>query len=73
MRKDGEKLKVKELCFWAWYVNRLENRSNANGRNDLDNDNGRLVGITHLVAGHFLYFLNLLLDLMLAIIQAISS
>ncbi len=36
---------MKELLCRAWYVRRLDNRSNANGRNDLDNDNGRLVGI----------------------------
>jgi len=65
---------VKELCSGAWYVNRLENRSNANGRNDLDNDNGRLLGITHyLVTGHFLFLFHFFLDLILATTQAISS
>lgn len=29
----------------ALYVNRLDNRSRLNGNNNLDNDNGRLVGI----------------------------
>ena len=29
----------------VWFVNRLENRSNANGRYDLDIDNGRFLGI----------------------------
>ncbi len=59
------------LCSGAWIVNRLENRSNANGRNNLDNDNGRLLGITHLFPG--LLFFHFFFDLILAITHAISS
>jgi len=35
----------------AWYVNRLDNRFNANGRNNLDNDNGRFVEYASLLLG----------------------
>jgi len=35
----------------TWYVNRLDNRSNANGRNNLDNDKGRFVEYTSLLLG----------------------
>ncbi len=34
-----------EFCLRAWFVGRLEYRSNAFGRDDLDNWNGRLLGI----------------------------
>ena len=33
-----------------WYFRRLRNRSNANGRNHLGNNNRRLVGITQIIA-----------------------
>ncbi|MBU1245488.1 MAG: reverse transcriptase domain-containing protein [Nanoarchaeota archaeon] len=42
-------IKVKWLPWRLWYVNRLNNRSNANGNNNLDNNNGRLVGIAKLI------------------------
>ncbi len=57
-RIDGIGNKIDSIIdtFGEWYVNRLEDRSNANGRNDLDGDLGRFLGITHLVTGHFLFF-----------------
>jgi len=40
----------------SFYVNRLEdNRSNVNGRNDVDNDNGRLVEYSGLLLGLNMY------------------
>jgi len=40
----------------SFYVNRLEdNRSNVNGRNDVDNDNGRLVEYSGLLLGFNMY------------------
>jgi len=54
-------LSVKEL-LWGhlWFVSRLNNNSNANARNNLDNNNNRLVGIVKLnMLGYFLFFRNI--------------
>ncbi|MBI2045211.1 hypothetical protein HYT23_04085 [Candidatus Pacearchaeota archaeon] len=37
--------------FAPWYVDRLDDRSNANGRDNLDNDNGRFVEYLSLLLG----------------------
>ena len=47
------KLLSKKATLPAWYLNRTDNRSNANARNNLDNDNGRFVEYLSLLQGFY--------------------